>query len=99
MIDEFEVRLERDLGGFLGIGLEVIDRRDAVEQLKLQVGVGLEVFADLDQASGGDLDPGIDHLEIAAGDLVAELFFEAIEKRLARHRTNVECRNQLSKEV
>src|SRR5262245_425397 len=58
VVDNFHVRLEAGLGGFLGVGLEVINAADAIEDAKFEAGIVAEKAADIDDRGGLDDDEG-----------------------------------------
>jgi hypothetical protein len=86
VVDDLHVRLPVELGRFLGIGLVIVHARNAVEKIEPQIGLVAQVFAQRDQARGRNFDPGIDRLKVRAGDLVAELLLQPVEKSLSAHR-------------
>src|SRR5256885_10119662 len=60
-----------------------LSRSDAIQQVELQVGLGLQVLANLNEARRRDFDPRVDRLQVRARNLVAEFGFETVEKSLA----------------
>ena len=76
VIDDFHVRLEAGLGGFLRVRLEVIDAADAVEHVELQTRSSSQEPAELKQVRRIDDDERIDGLEVLGLDPGAELLFE-----------------------
>ena len=56
-----------------------------LSKLNSQVRLVAQVLANLDQARRRDFDPGIDGLQVRAGDLVAEFGFEALGEGLGCH--------------
>jgi hypothetical protein len=87
VVDHLGVRLKRRLRGLFGIGLEIVDARDAVEHLKLEVRVGLQKLADLDDRIRFNLNPRIDGIERRTDDLVAKLLLQAIEHTGTGHES------------
>ena len=80
VIDHLEMRLPVGLGGFLFVGVQVVDSRDAVEVVESQTRLVSQMLADFEQPFWSHFDPGIDVLEVGAGDLVAELLFSCRQK-------------------
>src|SRR5881394_1346188 len=47
VIDDLQMRLKAGFGGFLRIGLEIIDTADAVEQVELEIRLSFEILTNL----------------------------------------------------
>jgi hypothetical protein len=77
------------LGRFLLVGLEVVDARNAVEHVEPQIRLVAQVGAQRHETLGRHLDPGIDGRQVGAGDPLAKLGFQPVEKRLSAHDDSV----------
>ena len=73
VVDNFQVRFPAGLGRFLGVGFEIVNHRDAVQQIELPVGVVLEAVAHVNQPCRRDFNPFIERLQVRAGNLVTKL--------------------------
>src|SRR5271166_2625183 len=70
------MRLEAGLGRLLGLGFEVIDSGNAVEDVELQMRIVAQELGDFYEPSWIDYRPWVDCVELFAGNGRAEAFFE-----------------------
>ena len=64
MIDDFEVRLEAGLGRLLGVGFEIVDAADAVEQVESKARVVRRKRQTSSRSAGVDDHERIDGVEL-----------------------------------
>ena len=66
VVEHFQVRLEVDL--LFGVGLQIIDAADAVQEIEPQIAVVAKKSARFEQGLDRDFDPRVDRLEVVAAN-------------------------------
>ena len=104
VIDHLQMYVPGKLFGFFFVGLKIIDSADAVQQVKLQARLVVQMSTDLDQSLRRNLDPRIDRLEVGAGDRFTKTLFQLVNEIRSAHvfnasicqgfRCRIGCRSQ-----
>ena len=84
VIDHFRMRFKINFGRLLGICFEIVDARDAVEEIEPQVWLVAQERADIDKPIGRDFDPRIDRRQIRAGNRSRRNCLSAGRERLVQ---------------